>query len=117
MSGPFSQGTTTGNIVFTSGQAALTPDGESLTDESVGVQTRQCMENVLAVLDTVGADTGDILKVRVLLTDIDTYQEMNEIYATFFDEEQPARTAIEVGNLPVGADVEIEAVAVIENDE
>jgi reactive intermediate/imine deaminase len=110
--GAYSQGTTTGDLVFTAGQIALTPDGEFLADASVSTQTEQALENVMAVLAAEGAGAADVLKTTVFLADIDDFDEMNETYATFFDDEPPARSAIEVGALPKGAAVEIEAVAV-----
>ena len=111
--GAYSQGTTTGELVFTAGQVALTPDGDFLEDASVAEQTERALENVLAVLDAAGADAGDVLKTTVFLADIEKFAEMNETYATYFGDEPPARSAIEVGALPLGAAVEIEAVACV----
>jgi reactive intermediate/imine deaminase len=110
--GAYSQGTTTGDLVFTAGQIALTPTGEFLDDAPVAAQTEQALENVMAVLAAEGAGPGDVLKVTVFLADIADFDEMNETYATFFDDEPPARSAVEVGALPKGAAVEIEAIAV-----
>jgi reactive intermediate/imine deaminase len=110
--GAYSQGTTTGDLVFTAGQIALTPAGEFLDDAPVAAQTEQALENVMAVLAAEGAGPGDVLKVTVFLADIADFDEMNETYATFFDDEPPARSAVEVGALPKGAAVEIEAIAV-----
>jgi reactive intermediate/imine deaminase len=110
--GAYSQGTTTGDLVFTAGQIALTPAGEFLDDAPVAAQTEQALENVMAVLAAEGAGPGDVLKVTVFLADIADFDEMNEMYATFFDDEPPARSAVEVGALPKGAAVEIEAIAV-----
>ena len=111
--GAYSQGTTTGDLVFTAGQIPLTPDGDLLDDASVAEQTRQSLENVMGVLAAGGAGPSDVLKVTVFLADIDDFDEMNETYATFFDDEPPARSAVEVGALPKGVAVEIEAVAVV----
>ncbi|WP_372911365.1 Rid family detoxifying hydrolase [Salinigranum sp.] len=110
--GAYSQGPTTGDLVFTAGQIALTPAGEFLDDAPVAAQTEQALENVMAVLAAEGAGPGDVLKVTVFLADIADFDEMNETYATFFDDEPPARSAVEVGALPKGAAVEIEAIAV-----
>jgi reactive intermediate/imine deaminase len=112
--GPFSQGTTNGDLVFTSGQIAITPEGESLTEGSVDVQTKQYLENISAILEETGGQLSDVLKSTVSLSDIETYEEMNVIYRQFFDDNPPARTAPEVANLPLGADVEIQAVANIQ---
>lgn len=111
--GAYSQGTTNGELVFTAGQIPLTPDGELLDDEPIAEQTRQSLDNVVAILDEAGATPDDVLKVTVFLADIDDFEAMNETYASYFDEEPPARSAVEVGNLPKGAGVEIEAIAVV----
>ena len=109
--GAYSQATTTDDLLFTAGQLPLTVDGELLDDESVADQTRQCLENVEAILASEGLELTDVLKVTVFLDDIDDFDEMNETYAGFFEESPPARSAIEVGNVPKGAAVEIEAIA------
>jgi reactive intermediate/imine deaminase len=112
--GAYSQATATDDLLFTAGQLPLTPEGELLDDESVATQTEQCLENVAAILDSEGLDLGDVLKVTIFLDDIDDFDEMNETYGSFFDDEPPARSAIEVGNVPKGAALEIEAVAAVE---
>jgi reactive intermediate/imine deaminase len=109
--GPYSQGTVTDDLVFTAGQVARTPDGETLRDADVATQTEQVLENLSAVLEAGGANIDDVVKVTVFLRDIEDYDAMNEMYATFFDDEPPARSAIEVGQPPGGMAVEIEAVA------
>jgi reactive intermediate/imine deaminase len=109
--GAYSQATTNGSVLFTAGQIPLTPEGELLDDEDVATQTAQSLDNVMAILESEGADASDVLKVNVYLADIDDFDEMNETYATYFDEEPPARSAVEVGNLPKDVDVEIEAIA------
>ena len=112
--GAYSQATTNGDILFTAGQLPLTPDGDLRDDESVAAQTRQCLENVLAILDSEGLDATDVLKVTIFLDDVDDFDEMNDAYAEFFAEDPPARSAVEVGSVPKGAAVEIEAVAATE---
>ncbi len=109
--GAYSQGTTNGDLLFTAGQIPLTPDGELLDDEPIADQTRQSLENVRAILAAEDLTMGDVLKVTVYLADIGDFEEMNEVYAEFFDDEPPARSAFEVGALPKGAGVEIEAIA------
>jgi reactive intermediate/imine deaminase len=109
--GAYSQATTTDDLLFTAGQLPLTTDGELLDDEPVAVQTRQCLENVQAILAAEGLNMGDVLKVSVFLDDVDDFDEMNDTYADFFDEKPPARSAIEVGAVPKGAALEIEAIA------
>ncbi|ELZ37822.1 endoribonuclease L-PSP [Halorubrum saccharovorum DSM 1137] len=112
--GAYSQATTNGDLVFTAGQIALTPDGDLLDDASIAEQTEQVLDNLVAVLDEAGAEPADVLKTTVFLADIDDFDEMNETYADYFEESPPARSAVQAGALPKGADVEIEAVAVVE---
>jgi reactive intermediate/imine deaminase len=111
--GAYSQATTNDDVLFTAGQIPMTPDGDLLDDEDVATQTEQALDNVMAILDAEGADASDVLKVTVFMDDIDDFDEMNETYATYFDEEPPARSAVEVGNLPKGVGVEIEAIAAL----
>ena len=109
--GAYSQGIETDSLVFTAGQIPLTPDGELLDDEPIAVQTRQSLENIEAILAEEGLSTHDVLKVTVFLEDIDDFDEMNEAYSEYFVDNPPARSAVEVANLPKGAGVEIEAIA------
>ena len=109
--GAYSQATTNGSLVFTAGQIPLTPDGELLDDEPIATQTRQCLENVRAILEEEGLTMQDVLKATVFLDDIATFEEFNEAYAEYFQDNPPARSAVEVANLPKGAGVEIEVIA------
>lgn len=109
--GAYSQATTTGGLLFTAGQLPLTPDGTLLDEEPIDEQARQCLENVEAILASEGLAMTDLLKVTVFLDDVEDFAAMNETYASFFDEEPPARSAVEVGAVPKGAGVEIEAIA------
>ncbi len=112
--GAYSQATTNGSLLFTAGQIPLTPDGELLADESIATQTERALDNLVAVLEEGGASPEDVLKVTVFLADIEDFEEMNETYAGYFDDEPPARSAVEVGNLPKGVGVEVEAIASLE---
>jgi 2-iminobutanoate/2-iminopropanoate deaminase len=112
--GAYSQATTNGDVLFTAGQLPMTADGELLDDESVGDQTRRCLENVAAILESEGGSLEDVLKMTVFLNDIDDFNEFNEAYSEFFDEEPPARSALEVGEVPKGAALEVEAIATVE---
>ena len=109
--GAYSQATTTDDLAFTAGQIPLTPEGDLLDGADIDIQTEQALENVEAVLEAAGASMADILKVTVYLDDIDDFEEMNDIYETFFDRDPPARSAIAVDELPKGVGVEIEAIA------
>lgn len=112
--GAYSQATTNGDLVFTAGQLPMTPEGEVLADRSVTEQTKQCLENVAAILESEGLSLSDVLKVSVFLDDIDDFEEVNEVYSSYFGEEPPARSALEVGKLPKEAALEIEATAAME---
>ena len=112
--GAYSQATTDGNVVFTAGQLPMTPEGDLLDDESVATQTEQSLSNIEAILAEEGLDMSDVLKVTVFLDDIEDFDEMNDTYSEFFDEEPPARSAVEVGRVPKGAAIEIEAIAAAE---
>jgi reactive intermediate/imine deaminase len=109
--GAYSQATTNGDVLITAGQLPLTVDGELLDDESVGDQTRQCLQNVEAILESEGLGLEDVLKTTVFLDDIDDFDAFNEAYSEFFESDPPARSAIGVGAVPKGAAVEIEAIA------
>ena len=109
--GAYSQATATDDVVFTAGQIPLTPDGELLADAPIAEQTEQALDNVAAVLAAADASMADVLKVTVYLDDISNFDAMNETYATYFETEPPARSAVEAAALPKGVGVEIEAVA------
>jgi reactive intermediate/imine deaminase len=109
--GAYSQATTDENVVFTAGQIPMTPDGELLDDEPIDVQTRQSLENVKAILEDEGLNMQDVLKVSVFMDDIEDFDDMNDAYKEYFQDNPPARSAVEVAALPKGVGVEIEAIA------
>lgn len=110
--GAYSQGIATDDLVFTAGQIPMTPDGE-MVEGTVAEQTDRALKNVAAVLEAGGSSLGDAVKVTVFLSDIEDFDEMNSTYKSFFDDEPPARSAVEVGEVPKGAAVEIEAVGAL----
>lgn len=111
--GPYSAAIAYGNIIFTSGQLGINPEtGESVGDE-IKSQTRQALENVKAVLEAAGTDLPHVLKTTVFLRDMNDFAAMNEVYAEFFTENCPARSAVQVAKLPKGLAVEIEVIAAI----
>lgn len=112
--GAYSQATTNGDLLITAGQLPLTTDGELLDDEPVDRQTEQCLDNVGAILESEGLSFDDVLKTTVFLDNIDDFDAFNEAYSEYFDEEPPARSAVEAGAVPKGAAVEIEAIATTE---
>lgn len=109
--GPYSQGVETGGTLYVSGQLPLDPLTGTMP-ERIGEQTEQALKNIGAILREAGYDYADVVKTTVLLTDLDDFAAMNGVYATFFAENPPARAAYQVVRLPLGARVEIEAVAV-----
>jgi len=109
--GAYSQAVTDGSLVFTAGQIPMTADGELLDEEDIDVQTRQSLENVKAILEEEGLTMQDVLKVTVFLDDIDDFDVMNDAYSEYFRDNPPARSAVQVGALPKGVGVEIEAIA------
>ncbi|ATW89351.1 reactive intermediate/imine deaminase [Halohasta litchfieldiae] len=109
--GPYSHGTTNGDLLFTAGQIPITPTGEVLDDEPITVQTEQALSNIEQILVAADLTMAHVLKTTVYMTDIGDFNRMNEVYRSFFDSEPPARTAFEVQRLADGAAIEIEAVA------
>ena len=108
--GPYSQGIATDCMVYTSGQLGLTPDDK--LPETIEEQTRQSLENVKAVLEAAGSSMDKVVKTTVFLKDMNDFAVMNGIYAQYFKEPFPARSAVQVARLPKDGKVEIEVVAV-----
>jgi 2-iminobutanoate/2-iminopropanoate deaminase len=108
--GPYSQAIKTGDMVFTSGQIALTPKGEFL-DGDVEVQAKQVLENLSEVLKEAGSSMQKVIKTTIFLADMDDFAKVNEIYAKAFGDHKPARSTVAVKTLPKNALIEIEAVA------
>ena len=109
--GPYSQAVKFGNMIFTSGQIALTPSGEFL-DKDIKTQTKQVCENLKAVLSAAGSDISNVVKTTIFLSDINDFTAVNEVYGEYFSH-KPARSTVAVKELPKGAKVEIETIAVI----
>ncbi|ELY68067.1 Rid family detoxifying hydrolase [Natrinema versiforme] len=114
--GAYSQAAGNDSLLFTAGQIPMTADGNLLDDDPIENQTEQALYNLDAVLDEAGASAEDILKVSVFLEDINDFDAMNEAYADYFDDQPPARSAVEVSALPKGVAVEIEAIASLEDE-
>lgn len=108
--GPYSQGIQIGDKLFTSGQLPINPSTGELIGE-IKAATKQSLENVKAILESQGFGMQDIIKTTVFLKDMDDFAAMNEIYATFFTSNPPARSAVQVAKLPKDAVVEIEVIA------
>jgi 2-iminobutanoate/2-iminopropanoate deaminase len=110
--GPYSQAIAVGDFVFSAGQIGIDPATGQIAADDVQGQTQQALQNLRAVLKAAGSDLSKVVKTTVFLADIECFQAMNEVYATFFADPPPARSTIAVKDLPLGALVEIEAVAV-----
>ena len=108
--GPYSQAVRHGDLVFLSGQVALDPTTGALVSGDIGDQARQVFRNLQAVCRAAGADLDGILKLNIYLTDLANFATVNEIMAATFAEPYPARATIGVAALPLGAEVEVEAV-------
>jgi len=109
--GPYSQAVEANGFIFISGQLGLNPQTGMLV-EGIEKQTEQALKNLGEILKAAGCTYKDVVKCTVLLDDLDNFKLMNEVYAKFFDSESPARAAYGVVRLPMGAMVEIEAIAV-----
>ena len=109
--GPYSQGVNLGNLIFFSGQIPLNPLTGEMVDGDIKAQTKQSLENVKALLEDQGLDFSNVVKTTVFLDNMNDFAAMNEIYAQYFVEPYPARSAIAVAKLPKGALVEVEVIA------
>ena len=109
--GPYSQGVVTGDLVFTAGQLGIMPGSKDFAGPDIESQTRQALQNLKAVVEAGGSCLKHVVKTTVFLQDIGEFARMNAIYAEFFEEAPPARSAVQVAALPLGALVQIEAVA------
>lgn len=110
--GPYSQAIRAGDFIFTAGQLGLDPGTGKLVEGGVEAQTRQALTNLRAVLEAGGSSLDRVAKVTVFLQDINDFKAVNGVYAQFFTQDPPARSAVQVAALPLGGLVEIEAVAV-----
>ncbi len=109
--GPYSQGVESGGICYFSGQIGLSPESGKMVEGDFGVEARQVMENIGAMLESSGLGFNQILKVNISLTDMGEFPVFNEIYASYFHEPYPARACVAVAALPKGARVEVEVIA------
>lgn len=110
--GPYSQGIKANGMVFTSGQLPINPATGNIDENNIEWQTHQSIKNLEAVLKEAGSDLSKVVKTTVFLSDIGNFGKVNEIYATYFKGEAPARSCFEVAKLPKAALIEIEAIAI-----
>lgn len=109
--GPYSQAMKAGDFVYVSGQLPMNPETGEMVTGSIKNQTRQSLENAKAILNEAGTSLENVVKTTVFLQNMNDFADMNGVYAEFFTDHKPARAAVEVAKLPLGADVEIQMVA------
>jgi 2-iminobutanoate/2-iminopropanoate deaminase len=111
--GPYAQAIRAGGLLFCSGQIPLDPESGELVEGGAADQARRCLENLGAVCAAAGTALSEAVRVTVYMTDLHAFAEVNEVYATFFEGDPPARVTVGVAALPAGAGVEIDAVVVL----
>jgi len=111
--GPYSQAVKVGEMVYTSGQIPLHPDTMEVVEGGIAEQTTRVMENLMQVLIAAGADAKSVIKTTCFLSDMNNFVAFNEVYASYFIEDAPARSCVEVARLPKDVLVEVEAIAII----
>jgi 2-iminobutanoate/2-iminopropanoate deaminase len=109
--GPYSQAIRSGNFIFCSGQIPLDPNSGEMVGDDIGAQTRQVLDNISGLLKSEGLSLDDVLKTTIFLTDLGNFQIVNEIYGSYFNNQPPARSTVQVSALPKGAKIEIEIIA------
>ena len=112
--GPYSQAIRVGNLIYTSGQIPINLATGVFVEGGIKEQTRQSLNNIKAILEEAGISMRNVIKTTIFLADMNDFGDMNAVYAEFFSEPYPARSAVAVKSLPKGALMEIEVVATIE---
>jgi 2-iminobutanoate/2-iminopropanoate deaminase len=111
--GPYSQAVIAGHLVFTSGQIALSPENGELVNGTIAEEVHQVMRNIEAVLLAAGSSLSEIVKTSIFLKDMNSFAEVNELYASYFKTDYPARETVEVARLPKDVRVEISVIATV----
>jgi 2-iminobutanoate/2-iminopropanoate deaminase len=111
--GPYSQAIRANGLVFVSGQAGLVPPTKEFAGPTVAQQTEQTLKNIAAILKAAGTDLAHVVRATVMLADMNAFAEMNAVYKTFFPENPPARATFAAKELPMGALVEIDVIAIM----
>lgn len=109
--GPYSQAVQHGDTIYVSGQIPLNPESKTM-EEDVSKQTEQSMQNIKAILQEAGSSMNNIIRCTIFVTDLGDFAAVNDVYASFFEEDYPARATVQVAALPLGAKVEIDAIAI-----
>ncbi|MCF6093484.1 RidA family protein [Microaerobacter geothermalis] len=113
--GPYSQAVQFGNFLFLSGQIPIDPETNHVVGQDIIVQTRQVLSNIKAVLEEAGVTPEHIVKTTIFIKDMNTFSQVNEVYAEFMGKHRPARSTVEVARLPKDVLIEIEAIAYIDS--
>jgi 2-iminobutanoate/2-iminopropanoate deaminase len=108
--GPYTHAVVSNGLVFCSGQVPLDPDTGKLVEGSIGEQTTRCLENLSIVAAAAGAQLADAVRMGIYVTDMGMFKDVNEAYGAYFESDPPARSTVGVAALPLGAQVEIDAV-------
>ena len=111
--GPYSQAVKAGNLMFISGQIPLDPKSGDLVSESIEDQAKQVLDNVKSICEASGNSLDDIVKISIFLTDLSNFAVVNDVMKEYFSEPYPARATVEVSGLPLGVNVEIEAIVLL----
>jgi len=111
--GPYSQAVRIGDLIYTAGQIPLVLETGQLIEGGIEAQTRQVMQNLQNVLEAAGSSLSNVIKTTIFVTNIKDFALVNAVYGDFFQENPPARSTVQVAALPLGANIEIEVVAVI----
>jgi 2-iminobutanoate/2-iminopropanoate deaminase len=109
--GPYSQAIQAANLLFLSGQIPIDPKTSELIKGDIRQQTQRALENIKGLLESQGLGMRDVIKVTIFLKDMGNFNQVNEVYATYFSSSPPARSTVEVAKLPRNAEIEIEAIA------
>ena len=110
--GAYSQGSIYENLVFTSGQIAINPISGNLVTDDFSKEVEQVLENIKSVLEAGGSNLDNIIKLTVFIKDMSNFKFVNEVFETFFIDEYPARSVVEVSGLPLNVNIEIEAIGI-----
>ena len=111
--GPYSHAVKSAGLIFLSGQVHTDPEAGKLVEGDIGEKTRRCLDNLAIVAAAAGASLADAVRCGIYVTDMSTFKSVNEAYATYFESDPPARSTIAVAALPLGAEVEIDAILAV----
>jgi 2-iminobutanoate/2-iminopropanoate deaminase len=111
--GPYSQAVRVGSLIYTSGQIPIHPETNRMVEGGIEEQTRRVLDNLKSLLEDAGTSINAMVKTTIFLANMDHFAKVNEIYASYFDRDPPARSCVQVVGLPKGALIEIEGIAVV----